>query len=89
MSLELNLIYGAFGLLFALIWVFILDKFPRVRLLIVSSLFMAAAVLVQSVLSAVYNGGAVGSTNELRAQVAMFFIFNLSFVSVGYEFHLP
>jgi hypothetical protein len=72
-----------------------LDKMPRVRLLIVSSLFMAAAVLVQSVLSAVYNkqqNAPDSNVNALRAQVAMFFVFNLFFVAVGYgpsSLHFP
>ena len=81
----LNLIYGAFGFVSAIFWVFTLDRFRRVRVLIVSTCFMCAALLVQSVLSAVYTskGTEINNQHPLRAQVAMFYIFNLFFVSVG------
>ncbi|KAL3483779.1 general substrate transporter [Aspergillus germanicus] len=82
-SLLINLLYGAFGLLSALVWVVSLDRFSRVKLLIVTTLFMAAALLVQSVLSAVYTKESDPNPNALRAQVAMFFVFQLGFVAVG------
>jgi hypothetical protein len=78
------LLYGAFGLLSALVWVVSLDRFSRVKLLIVTTLFMTAALLVQSVLWAVYTKESDPNPNALRAQVAMFFVFQLGFVAVGY-----
>lgn len=83
-ALELNLIYGAFGFLFGLFWVATVDKFGRKPLLIISSLMMGAAVLVQSVLSAVYAGKEPVNQNALNAQVAMFYVFNLFFTAPGY-----
>jgi hypothetical protein len=79
----LNLIYGAFGLIFTIFWVAVLDRFRRVRILIVTTVLMAAALLVQSVLSAVYVGKGNANENALRAQVAMFFVFNLGFTAAG------
>ncbi|KAL5338519.1 general substrate transporter [Aspergillus crustosus] len=82
-SLLINLLYGAFGLIFAILWVSLIDRFPRVKVLIVTSLFMAAALLVQSVLSGVYANATEPNPNALQAQVAMFFVFQLGFVAVG------
>ncbi|KAJ5889838.1 hypothetical protein N7504_010648 [Penicillium tannophilum] len=82
-SLLINLLYGAFGLIFAIGWVLILDRFPRVKLLIFSTLFMALALLIQSILSAVYANKTDPNPNALRAQVSMFFIFQLGFIAVG------
>ncbi|PKS08643.1 hypothetical protein jhhlp_005032 [Lomentospora prolificans] len=82
-ALTLNLIYGAMGLVFAIFWVINMDRIPRIRILILAEVMMAAALLVQSVLSAVYQGKEDPSKNALNAQVAMFFVFNLFFVAVG------
>lgn len=68
---------------FAIGWVLILDRFPRVKLLIFSTLFMALALLIQSILSAVYASKTDPNPNALRAQVSMFFIFQLGFIAVG------
>ncbi|ORY75313.1 putative high-affinity hexose transporter [Leucosporidium creatinivorum] len=82
-SLALNLLYGAFGLLFTLFWVGIIDRLGRRPALIFSSLLAGAALLIQAVLSQVYLTKDVVPVNGLRAQVAMFYIFNLGFVCVG------
>ncbi|KAH8897313.1 general substrate transporter [Thozetella sp. PMI_491] len=82
-SLVLNLIYGAMGLVFGMFWVFAMDRMPRIRILIIGELMMGAALLVQSVLSAVYADQDVVNKNALNAQVAMFFVFNVFFVAVG------
>ena len=71
------------GLVFAIFWVINMDRIPRIRILILAEVMMAAALLVQSVLSAVYQGKEDPSKNALNAQVAMFFVFNLFFVAVG------
>ncbi|KAJ5815176.1 hypothetical protein N7474_006953 [Penicillium riverlandense] len=82
-SLLINLLYGAFGLLSAVLWVSVLDQFKRVRLMILGTAFMAATLIVQSVLSAVYQSKAHPNPNALRAEVSMFFLFQLAFVAVG------
>lgn len=82
-SLALNLLYGAFGLIFTLFWVTIIDKLGRRPALIFSSLLAGSALLVQAVLSQVYLNKEEVPVNALRAQVAMFYIFNLGFVCVG------
>lgn len=82
-SLLLNLLYGASGFVFGVFWISIIDKFKRIKVLIVAEIFMSAALLVQSVLSAVYANRAETGQNALRAQVAMFFVFNLFFVAIG------
>lgn len=53
-----------------------------------STLFMAASLIVQSVLSAVYADKTHSNANALRAQVSMFFIFQLGFIAVGYDYAL-
>lgn len=66
-----------------------IDRMPRIRLILIATFFMCCALLVQSILSAVYAGKQNASVNALNAQVAMFFVFNLFFVAVGYVLPLP
>lgn len=54
-------------------------------MLVVATGFMGTALLVQSVLSAVHADKANVNSNALNAQVAIFFVFNLFFVAVGYD----
>lgn len=61
----------------------LIDKFGRKPLLIAASFGMAAAVLIQSILSAVYAGKMPVNVNALNAQVAMFYVFNLFFIAPG------
>jgi hypothetical protein len=44
---------------------------------------MAAAVLVQAVLSGIYANATVVNQNAARAEIAMFFVFNLFLVANG------
>lgn len=74
---------GAFGLIFTLLWVSVIDRVGQKPALIFSSLLAGAALLVQAVLSQVYLNKEAVPVNALRAQVAMFYIFNLGFVCVG------
>lgn len=69
--------------MFSIFWVLNMERFPRIRILILAELMMAAALLVQSVLSAVYEGKENPGKNALNAQVAMFFVFNLFFIAAG------
>ncbi|KXS99945.1 hypothetical protein AC578_788 [Pseudocercospora eumusae] len=82
-ALRLNLIYGAFGFIFNIFWVLTIDRFPRIRLIIGSLVLMCAALLTQAVLSGVYDKRSYVSPDALRAQVAMFFVFNLGFMAMG------
>ncbi|EME82082.1 uncharacterized protein MYCFIDRAFT_139011, partial [Pseudocercospora fijiensis CIRAD86] len=82
-ALKLNLIYGAFGLIFNIFWVLTVDRLPRIRLIIASLALMCAALLTQAVLSGVYEKRSYVPANALRAQVAMFFVFNLGFMAMG------
>lgn len=83
-ALLINLLLGAMGFLFSGMWVLLVDRFPRKKLLIFTTLMMGAALLVQSVLSAVYAGKDAANKNALNAQVAMFFVFKLFFNAVGF-----
>lgn len=82
-ALLLNLLLGAMGFLSAVTWVLLIDRFPRKKLLIFATLLMSCALLVQTVLSAVYAGKEGTDKNALNAQVAMFFVFKLAFTAVG------
>jgi predicted MFS family arabinose efflux permease len=82
-ALRLNLIFGALGFVFAIFWVLLLDRLARKTVLIGSTVMMAAALLVQAVLSGVYAKATVTNNNALNAQIAMFYVFNLFSVALG------
>ncbi|KAI5480262.1 hypothetical protein MNV49_001221 [Pseudohyphozyma bogoriensis] len=82
-SLTLSLIYAGLGLVFTCCIIPFIDKFGRRPLLIGCTALMSAALLVQAVLSQHYNGQANPNPNALRAQVAMFYVFDIGFVATG------
>lgn len=82
-ALMLNLIYGGLGFAFGIFWISTIDRFRRITILVLAEAMMCAALLVQAVLSGVYENKTNVGTNALNAQVAMFFVFNLFFVAVG------
>lgn len=82
-ALALNLLYGALGFVFTVFWICVFDRVGRRPVMIGCSILIGAGLLVQAVLSQIYATKADPNPNALRAQVAMFYIFNLGFSAIG------
>ncbi|KAL2789126.1 sugar transporter [Aspergillus keveii] len=84
-SLKIIGISGSFSIVYCVIGLWLLDKVGRMKPLIVCSFGMAAALLVNSVLSKyfVLADNPSPNDNALRAMVAMNFVFSLFFTMIG------
>ncbi|KAL2830661.1 sugar transporter [Aspergillus pseudoustus] len=84
-SLQIIGISGSFSIIYCVIGLWLLDKVGRIKPLIVCSFGMAAALLVNSVLSKYFVLADNPSPNDhaLRAMVAMNFVFSLFFTMIG------
>lgn len=71
--------------MYCVLGLWLLDKVGRIKPLIISALGMAAALLVNSVLSKyfVLAGNTNPNNNALRAMVAMNFVFSMFFTMIG------
>jgi putative flippase GtrA len=78
-------ISGTLSIVYCAIGLYILDKIGRIKPLIVSAAGMAAALLVNSVLSKYYvlTDNPNPNNDALRAMVAMNFVFSLFFTMIG------
>jgi hypothetical protein len=79
-SLMIIGISGAFSIVYCTIGLWALERIGRVKPLIVSAAGCAAAILVNSVLSKYLDSA---SANQLRAMVAMNFVFSLFYTPTG------
>jgi putative flippase GtrA len=78
-------ISGTLSIVYCVIGLYLLDKVGRIKPLIVSAAGMAAALLVNSVLSKYYvlTDNPNPNNDALRAMVAMNFVFSLFFTMIG------
>ncbi|KAH6698456.1 general substrate transporter [Leptodontidium sp. MPI-SDFR-AT-0119] len=79
-SLMIIGISGALSIVYCTIGLYILDRIGRIKPLIVSAIGQALALVVNAALSQHYNPD---STNQLRAMIAMNFVFYLFFAPLG------
>jgi hypothetical protein len=79
-SLMIIGISGAFSIVYCTIGLWALERVGRVKPLILSAAGCAAALLVNAALSQHLDGA---STNQLRAMVAMNFVFSLFYTPTG------
>ncbi|KAK9335789.1 hypothetical protein LIPSTDRAFT_204767 [Lipomyces starkeyi NRRL Y-11557] len=79
-SLMIIGISGALSIVYCSIGLWVLDRIGRIKPLIVSALGLAAALVVNAALSQHFNET---NTNQLRAMVAMNFVFSLFYTPLG------
>lgn len=79
-SLMIIGISGALSVVYCTIMLGIVDKIGRIKPLIVSAAGLAAALLANAVMAQYLNGA---SDSQLRAMVAMNFLFSLFFTPLG------
>ncbi|KAL4868536.1 hypothetical protein BDV12DRAFT_102351 [Aspergillus spectabilis] len=84
-SLQIIGISGSLSIVYCAIGLYLLDKVGRIKPLIISSIGMSAALLVNSVLSKyfVLADNPSPNDNALRAMVAMNFVFSMFFTMIG------
>lgn len=73
-------ISGALSVIYCTIALLVIDKIGRIRPLIIGSVGMACALLANATMGQYINPN---NGNQLRAMVAMNFVFSLSFTPVG------
>ncbi|QIW99101.1 hypothetical protein AMS68_004619 [Peltaster fructicola] len=79
-SLMIIGISGALSIVYCTIGLLIVDKIGRVRPLMISAIGLAAALLANAVMAGYFNES---NTNQLRAMVAMNFVFSLFYTPLG------
>lgn len=79
-SLMIIGISGALSIVYCTIGLWMLDRVGRVKPLMVSALFLAAALLVNAVQAQYINPN---NANQLRSMVAMNFVFSLFYTPLG------
>ncbi|KAJ9138191.1 High-affinity glucose transporter 5 [Pleurostoma richardsiae] len=79
-SLMIVGISGALSIVYCTIGLWLLEKAGRVKPLIVSAAFLAAALLVNAVQAQYINSG---NPDQLRSMVAMNFVFSLFYTPLG------
>lgn len=84
-SLKIIGISGSLSIVYCVIGLWLLDKVGRIKPLVVSAGGMAAALLVNSVLSKYYvvDDNPNPNNNALRSMVAMNFVFSMFFTMIG------
>jgi hypothetical protein len=73
-------ISGALSIVYCSIGLYMIDKIGRIKPLIVSAAFLAAALLVNAVQAQYINPN---NGNQLRSMVAMNFVFSLFYTPLG------
>jgi hypothetical protein len=79
-SLMIIGISGALSIVYCSIGLVLVDKVGRIKPLIVSALFLSAALLVNAVQGQYLNSD---NANQLRSMVAMNFVFSLFYTPLG------
>ncbi|EAW20794.1 sugar porter family MFS transporter [Aspergillus fischeri NRRL 181] len=84
-SLQIIGISGSLSIVYCVIGLWLLDRIGRIKPLVITAGGMAAALLVNSVLSKYYvlTDNPSPNENALRAMVAMNFVFSLFFTMIG------
>ncbi|KAE8146848.1 hypothetical protein BDV25DRAFT_143300 [Aspergillus avenaceus] len=79
-SLMIIGISGALSIVYCTIGLYLVDKFGRIKPLIVSAAILAAALLVNAVQGQYFN---IDNGAQLRSMVAMNFVFSMAYTPLG------